>query len=839
MARDPGLPRAALWLLLLVFVWAPDAAIGTGVFWYHDLRHHHYPWRVWAAGEWASGHIPIWCSQVANGYPLMADGQTGALYPVTMGLFLLLPDTLAMNWAILLHYWWAGLGMFLLARSLGRSELASFFAALAFIFSGFVVTHTLYLGMLNSLAWLPFTLFAVVRATDGAARPAAARRWWVALSVGLWFMFVAGHIQIAVYGWLLTGMFLLWRIYPAPFSGRELLRPLLAFALAVLAAVALSSPQIAATWELTRFSMRDGGVASGFATIGSLPPQELINGILPRFFGFDRPVDIQQTYYHRGTGYWGLGENYWEMAFYLGIPVLLLSTWAIFSRAARFWKLLAILALLLMLGGYTPVYKVFRLLPGMGYFRFPARFALWLTLAVDMLAAIGLDLLMNAYRRSRREAIWRWMRRSLLFLLMAILALASLDLFTHLAETPIRSLLTDHFQQQVEAPAPPEGLGPLEQASLPSPEPEDPRQIPAKVERIIQSLRSATSPLSPNVVFPAGLVLSLLGATWLLIRNKLSTYAFGMVCSALLFLDLYAFGGQYHPRVPVDAVGAAPTFLQALAEPRSSYRVTVVDRRVDPVLDSELASASLGILWGLNDVIVTSPLLMVRNELYLGMAGLDIGSQRGRIKVDTMLEHMPLVNRLGLRYLLTTHEIDDPRLRMLQGGAVKLYENLQVLPMAQVVGCARVVDGANQAYQALADLDTSSEAVLELVPPVESLPPDLVDCEAGPIQGMARIVSSDSRSWRIDVSTNRSGLLVLSESWYPGWVARLDGAVVPIHTVDLIFRGVVIPPGDHRVSMDYRPSWLLPTATLMGLGLLGLVVTLLWGCLGPRPPEPG
>ena len=59
--------RAALILFILSVLWAVDAAIGSGVFWAHDLRHHHMPWRTWAVSEWLAGRVPLWAPEVASG----------------------------------------------------------------------------------------------------------------------------------------------------------------------------------------------------------------------------------------------------------------------------------------------------------------------------------------------------------------------------------------------------------------------------------------------------------------------------------------------------------------------------------------------------------------------------------------------------------------------------------------------------------------------------------------------------------------------------------------------------------------------------------------------------
>jgi hypothetical protein len=50
------------------------------------------------------------------------------------------------------------------------------------------------------------------------------------------------------------------------------------------------------------------------------------------------------------------------------------------------------------------------------------------------------------------------------------------------------------------------------------------------------------------------------------------------------------------------------------------------------------------------------------------------------------------------------------------------------------------------------------------------------------------------------------GLLVLRDSWYPGWMAFIDGGKTPILRINGCFRGVVVPAGGHSVRFVYRPT---------------------------------
>ena len=81
----------------------------------------------------------------------------------------------------------------------------------------------------------------------------------------------------------------------------------------------------------------------------------------------------------------------------------------------------------------------------------------------------------------------------------------------------------------------------------------------------------------------------------------------------------------------------------------------------------------------------------------------------------------------------------------------------------------------------------------------------------------------DSIAWSI-----RSGapaLLVMSESYYPGWKAWLDDTPTPIYRTDIAFRGVAVPPGEHVVRMEFRPV-ILPISACISLAAAMLLLVL-------------
>jgi len=59
----------------------------------------------------------------------------------------------------------------------------------------------------------------------------------------------------------------------------------------------------------------------------------------------------------------------------------------------------------------------------------------------------------------------------------------------------------------------------------------------------------------------------------------------------------------------------------------------------------------------------------------------------------------------------------------------------------------------------------------------------------------------------LSVDATGANLLFLSETWYPaGWKARLDGNEIPIYRLNYMFRGIVVPKGEHTITMSFEPQ---------------------------------
>ena len=164
-----------------------------------------------------------------------------------------------------------------------------------------------------------------------------------------------------------------------------------------------------------------------------------------------------------------------------------------------------------------------------------------------------------------------------------------------------------------------------------------------------------------------------------------------------------------------------------------------------------------------------------------------------------------------------------------QGKNVLVYENPNVFSRAFVV--YNVVNVSN--FNDLLGMLTNQSVDLKQTAVVENLPIQLINqinqnsLQIQSVNADTKLVSSGELD--VEVKTERPGLLVVTDQYYPGWVAIVDGKQEPIYAVDGIFRGVVLEEGDHRIQFKYRPLSFRIGVMISSLSLLILIIFSVFG----------
>jgi hypothetical protein len=450
---------ATLLALTLAFFWKITFTnlilVGLDVFTYF------YPYKAYAAEVVRQGRLPLWNPYLFMGVPFLANAQTALFYPLNFPLYWL-PVPQMVSCSIVLHVFLAGLFAYLYARlSLGLGRWGAWLAAAVFALGGFVGAQVEHVNQLNCSVWLPllFLLFDLARGgplpsllspdrqirrpgLDLGIQAELGKEWLYVLLAGLvvGLQFTAGHTQSLYITLFALGIYAifppLWNNGLAGFNGqklrglrRELGRGLLVYLLVVIIGLALAAVQLLPTLELSRLSVRGGGLSYREAASFSLKPRLLLLSLLPTFGG---------------------EEVFSEYVAYLGITALALAlVGALFQRgnpSRPFLIFLAGLGLFLGLGAYNPFYFVlYKLVPGFDLFRAPARWLYLYTFGGAMLAGLGADFLSYPFFEKaevvgcKAGELSRFVRRRLL-IAVGVLA-APLILISPFLDLPTRSTL--------------------------------------------------------------------------------------------------------------------------------------------------------------------------------------------------------------------------------------------------------------------------------------------------------------------------------------------------------------------------------------------------------------
>jgi hypothetical protein len=192
---------------------------------------------------------------------------------------------------------------------------------------------------------------------------------------------------------------------------------------------------------------------------------------------------------------------------------------------------------------------------------------------------------------------------------------------------------------------------------------------------------------------------------------------------------------------------------------------------------------------------------------------------------------VPVLDLLNVRYILRDAAI-VPYLKsaIAQGSdrfsfqmldKLRVYENHAALPPVFVVHQIEPMPSEQAAAQTMRSgaFDARKTATLvgaENIPLAAASGPEPINVKRyGP------------NSIEATVSLTAPGLLVLSEMWYPGWYAQLDGGpAVPTLTADIALQATPVPAGDHTVCFFFRPR-----SVIMGAIISGFAATLWLGAL--------
>ena len=189
-----------------------------------------------------------------------------------------------------------------------------------------------------------------------------------------------------------------------------------------------------------------------------------------------------------------------------------------------------------------------------------------------------------------------------------------------------------------------------------------------------------------------------------------------------------------------------------------------------------------------------------------------VANARGDMtKVDGN-KQFPVINMLNAKYFIVP----------LQGGQTVPLMNPYALGNAWFVDKISYVNNANEEIAGVGKINLRHEAVAD-----KKFEAQLGKATAQDGNSLVTITSCQPNELKYDVKSDKGGVVVFSEVYYPGWTATVDGKPVEVGRVNYILRAINVKPGNHKVVLTFRPTTVKVTETIAYIGYALLVATLL------------
>jgi hypothetical protein len=766
-------------------------------FFYWDNAQQHYPQTVFLHDALRAGYIPHWWPEVGSGTPTVGEGLSSHFHPFRLLLTWLFSPPVSFMLEVGLYLAIAGVSMFFFLRQFRLHAAACVLGGLCMMLNSFSVVFIRNMVLHRAASLLPAAMFCAERFVQRGSYG-----WLVGGGIVFGLQLLSGHPTFAVITVVATSAYLAARLWQRSLHSngsrmvalQRVIVGSLHWGSAVVLGTMLAAIQFLPQLLHVEESMRQGGLNPEYANTLAAQLRYLPQIVLPYAYlqGDWLPTADQ----------WGSILNYTPSSgIYVGAAAAVLPIVAIWWRRRRadpVWPLTlcAIFAFTLALGSNGVLFTVLGSLPGLSGLRFPSRFLLWGAFCVAGLTAVGLH---RVIARSRTNVSHR----------------DYLPLWLTAAGSALLAALFWIFREPL-----------------------------AGAVRLSHEFGTGLT-----------LSLSLVALTVLLIITVLTkrlsrTLALSLV---LLFVagDLLAFRARaaYAPGVSIANAHAEPPVARVLKSDREQWRVMSLiglergwNRNEDL---QEYLQADSTLLWGLDSTDVWYSLFLRRH--YILREGIVAELNRSP---ELAARLAPFLGTWNVKYAVGPKEVLLAGwIPIHESGRAIAWRNPHVLPRAYVVNeivpadlqpRAEWDDGAAQRlemYRLMVADWNSRRADAQIIDHILERPidyrraavvegPDLPRLEPGPGTVAVRELPHDSDSLAYEIDADRSGFLVISMNFYPGWTATVDGRPARIYRTNYTSMGVVIPAGRSKVELRFAtPGFRLGAiVTAISTLLCGLVL---------------
>ncbi|MEK9176173.1 MAG: YfhO family protein [Patescibacteria group bacterium] len=294
-----------------------------------------------------------------------------------------------------------------------------------------------------------------------------------------------------------------------------------------------------------------------------------------------------------------------------------------------------------------------------------------------------------------------------------------------------------------------------------------------------------------NLIFP--LLVFASSSILLIAITKSNKKITGYLLAAIILLtifDLFRFSWKFNTFSKKEYLFPVTKSLTFIQKNIGNYRIAGTDPGI--------LAPNFSIMHGIASVEGYDPLFSQRYGEFISAINRktpDINPPFGFNRI-VRLENISsnLVDLLGVKYVLSLTDVSDPKFeKVFEEGEIKVYENKDVLPKAFFVNSIKVTLDKQDTIDEMFDskFNPKFNAVVE-----ENIKRTVFTAE----RADAKVTKYQDNEVVIETNNPEDGFLVLTDSFYPTWHARIDGEQeIKVYRTDYNFRGIFVPKGKHVI----------------------------------------
>ncbi len=687
--------------------------------------------------------FPFWNPYNYSGMPLLATLQPGIFYPPHL-LYFILPFNVAWNWLIILHFVFTGIGSYVFLRYIRVSRLSAFLGGAVLILSGYLVSVHNLLPHLFAVAWFPSILLFFLKHIETGKR-----KYIVLSGTFLVFQFCAGAPEIVlltVIVLFIVSFFLKAFIAESDLSWLDGVK---ALSVVILLFVFLAGVQWVPFYELKTQSVRASGLSYRDAVTWSFAWKDFVQFLLPDVFGY-----LQTT-----EKYWQ--NQSWLKTVYIGLTPICFSILFFLSRDKRriFFASIILVSLILALGGNTPIYRVLYKIPPFNAIRYPVKFLFLLFFGVSATTALGLDRLREYFENKDKKiqyAVQAFFYVGFFF--------ALLWGYLNFYNTGVESFFLRH------------GLK------------------PPRYNEIWFNIHNIERFLLFSFLFCLTLFLYLK-----IQRNKIRN----VILSVVLFisiLDMFLANYGVFSSVSWKWFTAKEGLVREIPSEKETERYFVTVKTENEfqnvVLGKNSMSSPYASMYHLYTVGGSEVMRVESHDAFLRMF------QCFKDVVDAER----LLDIGGIKYVIVSYKVNNRDFELIKNEGLGdkdayLYKYERYPGRFLFFNHVRAVNNADQAIAEMVDrknIDFKRELII-----VDKNVRNLRTKQQ--MKGNVTVISYKPNKSILNYETDQDAFLYVSDTYYPGWRAYVDGKETKIYRANLAFRAIEAPKGRHIVVFKYVP----------------------------------